>query len=214
LKAGYLGYKQLITDVKAGKIELGSALGLGKYEQYFQLGSVFLQRNETLALHHEYVIPLIKEMEKGRFPESSTLDQFETNYSSIRMNMVKLFVHPNSAGKLAVYLSISPLNGLIRHTLKSTAKPRLTKLLLALRKYQSEKGHLPDSLNKLVPEYLPAIPLDPFSDKPLIWNLKKRVVYSVGQDRIDNGGMIHLKSSKKGSDIGVKLEELESNKGE
>jgi hypothetical protein len=69
---------------------------------------------------------------------------------------------------------------------------RAAALLLAIRLYQFDHdGRLPVTLDALVPAYLPAIPLDPFSPTghPLRYRLDNyRVcVYSVGTDEIDNG---------------------------
>lgn len=53
-------------------------------------------------------------------------------------------------------------------------------IVIALRLYEAEKGRLPESLAKLVPDYLPAVPKDPHSPegKPYRYELSKgRVVY-------------------------------------
>ena len=41
-----------------------------------------------------------------------------------------------------------------------------------------------------VPEYLRRVPLDPFSGKPVIYRLEGSnwLLYSVGEDGVDNGG--------------------------
>jgi hypothetical protein len=38
---------------------------------------------------------------------------------------------------------------------------------VAVEQYNLKYGHLPESLNKLIPEFLPALPIDPFDNKPL-----------------------------------------------
>ena len=49
---------------------------------------------------------------------------------------------------------------------------------------------LPNQLSDLVPTFLPVVPSDPFDGKPLRYKTlaKGYVVYSVGDDREDNGG--------------------------
>lgn len=48
-----------------------------------------------------------------------------------------------------------------------------------------------DTLNQLTPEILPALPLDPFTGKDYIYRKKEKgfIVYSVGEDLKDDGGV-------------------------
>jgi hypothetical protein len=52
------------------------------------------------------------------------------------------------------------------------------------------KGHLPENLNELMPQFLPAVPIDPFDGQPLRCHrlAKGYVIYSVGSDGHDDGG--------------------------
>ena len=63
-----------------------------------------------------------------------------------------------------------------------------TKLIIACHLFQRETGRKPQSLEELVPTYLPSIPLDPFDGKPFRYNPEKGVVYSVGTSLDDLGG--------------------------
>lgn len=70
------------------------------------------------------------------------------------------------------------------------ATGRLLQADLAIRLFQNEHGHPPPTLNDLVPAYLPAVPLDPYSNQPLQYRLDGGdfILYSVGKDGRDNGG--------------------------
>ena len=59
---------------------------------------------------------------------------------------------------------------------------------MALQAYYLEQGELPESLDALVPEYLPGIPRDPFGGEPMRYSKEKMIVYSVGNDFVDDGG--------------------------
>jgi len=61
---------------------------------------------------------------------------------------------------------------------------------LAVEQYRLAFGRLPESLDKLVPEYVDTIPLDPFDGQPLRYRSLERgfVVYSIGEDLSDDGG--------------------------
>ena len=64
------------------------------------------------------------------------------------------------------------------------------RLGLAAEKYRLRHGRLPARLEDLTPEFIPAVPLDPFDGKPMRMKRTDRglIVYSIGPDGIDNGG--------------------------
>jgi hypothetical protein len=61
---------------------------------------------------------------------------------------------------------------------------------LALRLYREEHGRYPEKLEELVPAYLDSIPIDPFSDQPLVYRLhdEKYHLSSVWANHIDDQG--------------------------
>jgi hypothetical protein len=76
---------------------------------------------------------------------------------------------------------------------------RLLKTDLAIRWFRSEAGRLPESLHQLVPRYVSAVPLDPYSldpssPLPLVYRRQGDTyqLYSVGRDRNDDGGRSDL----------------------
>lgn len=68
---------------------------------------------------------------------------------------------------------------------------RLLVAELALRCCRSEQGRPPNGLEELVPTYLRRVPADPFSGRPMVYRLQGTnwLLYSVGEDRADDGGM-------------------------
>jgi len=73
---------------------------------------------------------------------------------------------------------------------RNTAQLLTTRIGLAIERYRLAAGKLPDELAELVPAYLDAVPMDPFDGNELRY--KKLgvgfVVYSIGEDLIDDGG--------------------------
>jgi hypothetical protein len=63
---------------------------------------------------------------------------------------------------------------------------------LAAERFRLATGRWPGSLGELVPTYLNAVPVDPFDGKPLRFQrlADGLVIYSVGKDRVDDGGDI------------------------
>ena len=63
---------------------------------------------------------------------------------------------------------------------------------LALELYHREHGKWPESLGELSPKYLPTLPADPITGKPLHYKVvsDRPIVYSVGVDGDDDGGRL------------------------
>lgn len=68
----------------------------------------------------------------------------------------------------------------------------VTVAAIALELYRREHGHWPESLDALAPRYLPKVPVDRFTGKPLNYRRVggQPLLYSVGVDRDDDGGRL------------------------
>lgn len=72
-----------------------------------------------------------------------------------------------------------------------------TRLMLALAAFRSEQGVYPPTLDALAPRYLPVIPEDPVTGKPLAYRVldpaattaSGYALYSLGLDGLDDGGV-------------------------
>jgi hypothetical protein len=72
------------------------------------------------------------------------------------------------------------------------ARARVAQTALAIERYRvSHDGVLPENLNALVPQFLSAIPVDPFDGRPVRFQPRASgyVVYSIGIDAKDDGGV-------------------------
>jgi ABC-type transport system involved in multi-copper enzyme maturation permease subunit len=91
---------------------------------------------------------------------------------------------------------------------RGQAQLRCTIVALAAERFRRQHGRWPDTLTELTPEYLEMVPVDPFDGLPLRWSRKKGhvVVYSIGPDGVDNGGVIDRERPlRNGIDVGVVL---------
>ncbi|MBS0205346.1 MAG: hypothetical protein JSS49_20775 [Planctomycetes bacterium] len=75
----------------------------------------------------------------------------------------------------------------------------------ALAACRAEQGSYPKNLDELVPEFLTAVPLDKYTDKPLIYTPLENgfLVYSVGANGMDDGGQ--ESNGRKVDDIGLQV---------
>ncbi len=86
---------------------------------------------------------------------------------------------------------------LILSQYKDDTRFSLLEAILAVEMYLKEHGKPPKRLDALVPIHLETIPGDPFSGEKLIFRKKENgyLIYSVGPNGIDNGGIIKGKEN-------------------
>jgi hypothetical protein len=79
---------------------------------------------------------------------------------------------------------------------QTEASLRNAQIGLAVDRYVLTHAGLPDSLDVLVPDYLDRVPLDPFDGQPLRYRRVGEgfVVYAVGENLVDDGGVRKVKS--------------------
>jgi hypothetical protein len=85
---------------------------------------------------------------------------------------------------------------------------RCAEVALAAERYRLAEHRWPDDLHALVPRYLAAVPADPFDGRPFRLRALPDgiVIYSVGLDRIDDGGRLDRKDAEAANtDIGFQL---------
>jgi hypothetical protein len=77
-------------------------------------------------------------------------------------------------------------------------------VMVSVERFRRAQGRWPDTLNDLVPSYLPKVPLDPFEGSPLRYRRLDDgvVVYSVGLDGRDN---LDIDPRKDARDLGFRL---------
>jgi len=98
--------------------------------------------------------------------------------------MATLYGNPQG---VMIYLQIAKrMDGVLSARCHEEASLSATSVLLALKAYKMARGKLPDSLGQLVPEFLKAVPRDAYDGLPLRYSVKKKVVYSVGEDLYDS----------------------------
>ena len=90
---------------------------------------------------------------------------------------------------------------------RGEAVHRLSRLGLAATAYRLKYGKLPATLEALVPEYLPRVPLDPFDGKSMRMAMDggDMLIYSIGIDLKDNGGKAPDKQEEREADIVFRL---------
>ena len=89
-------------------------------------------------------------------------------------------------------LEVKGLSTLSEKMYKARCQVQATLAVLAILQYQKQQGRFPETLDVLVKDNLVnVIPIDPYSDKPLKYKKTDKgfILYSVGSDFIDDGGV-------------------------
>ncbi len=100
----------------------------------------------------------------------------------------KILLRPNAGGNIVRMCSWPNMRMMIRRSRSASALHLMTVTTLAVRRYELEHGHTPDTLQELVPAYLPEVPLEPYDQKPMRWLPEKKWLYSVGENGRDDHG--------------------------
>lgn len=141
--------------------------------QILSFGSLTNQRAALLRYQSELV-------EAARLPE----DRQDAEFNRVETALLK---QPGVAGTFVPFTA-QPV-GTIRHR---QALLRCALVAVALERYRREHGGWPETLALLTPSFLEKLPLDPFTGQALRYKRLKGtvVVYSVGADGVDNGGVL------------------------
>ena len=95
---------------------------------------------------------------------------------------------PNCGGR-AIVLNVMPVwNGFAMKVARGEFGLSAAKVVVAAELYRRKTGQRPESLDALVPEFLPSVPTDPFDHgAALKYDVGRGIVWTVGVDRNFNG---------------------------
>jgi hypothetical protein len=127
-------------------------------------------------------------------------DHIEADY--IKQNIREGGYRHTVSGLLLPILAIIPYK-----LAEDIAGSRAADSGIAVELYRREHSNLPESLDLLVPKYLPNVPIDPFNGKPMLYKVDEKgfTIYSVGKNKVDDGGRI---DNKPGEDNRIRDEGL------
>jgi hypothetical protein len=144
----------------------------------------FFHPNRTRALYADFVREWIRELEGDAVWGEGEVAPWEREEPGFDRSF-----GPNILGKLLLNIMTPATGSVFKRALQTEAEREAVRTVIALRRYGRANGDWPEALEELVPEFLDAVPADPFDGKALRYDREKRAVYSVGPDRVDQGGM-------------------------
>ncbi|CAN5868438.1 hypothetical protein BH11VER1_BH11VER1_37050 [soil metagenome] len=185
IKIDALYSKNMLKAFKSGKIE-----AIHSDDPHPGLKKLFLKLNYVQASDMLYTKPVIDGFEVSWEEGWRSSQKASLDYTKFSNDWFKFWITPNAYGNLISKKSMPTCEKLFEKALINVVMSRQAEIMLALRRHELEQGKIPDTLEDLVPKYLAAVPIDPFDGAPLRWNAKTKMIYSVGEDGIDEGGKI------------------------
>ncbi len=160
---------------------------------YLAMSMLHTRRNNTIAKYNE-ILEQMQEIQKLT-PYELKQSGYTKDIEQPRIFNYKIYF--SSFTKQSKYFLLGIFTPAMDSLSKSKYKIRTEYeaiiTILALKRYKIEKGRYPDNLDELLSEgYITKLPMDPFSNKPLIY-IKEDAdfkLYSVGENFTDNQGQL------------------------
>jgi hypothetical protein len=191
LGGGHLVPRRLISL----KDVAGTHLEIDEFLLSTAIGMVHARRDQTLRIGNEIY---------DRISWVSKMKPYERHVNNVD-GAEEMIVGLSTYRYLFLRMYVPTLSRGCEYVYRGRALHEATLTVLALKRRQLEKGQYPMSLSELVSAgYLEQVPMDPYNDKALVY--KKTgdsfVMYSLGPDFDDDGGVENPKGSQRRSQEG------------
>lgn len=160
-----------------------SAMGMSPMQS--RLARLVFGGSLTVYLEH-----MDRTITATQLPWPELLD--ETQLAEDELNQIVNQGSPITRARYAMLALLCPaLNAAYSAAARGTALNAAADVAIAVEQYRRRHGEVPENLQQLVPEFLPAVPMDPFDGQALRYVVEEDgyFIYSVGRDRTDNGGL-------------------------
>jgi hypothetical protein len=176
--------------------------GTNQLERYlfFSKGNNFYYKpNKTQTCFRDRYASLVQNTGQDNFSKVVHMERsFPWNWTMI--------YRENMAGTILCDIVGVSLDSAIAKKFQENFSVKATQTLMALKAYKNDNNSLPDSLDKLVPNYISGVPLDPFDGKLIRYSASKKIIYSVGNNTIDDGGSLSNTNWQSGNDLVFKVD--------
>lgn len=177
-------------------------------EPFRTIDRLFYRPTRTIKKYYNMFIPLYEWA--GRSYSQKPSEKYKYPKSISERTIV--FFSGNFIDSLILFTESENMHKSTRRPYWVEAQSLLLRIRIALLLYNDRNETLPTNLDTLVPEYLPAVPHDPFDGKQLRYNPKKNIIYSVGFNLKDDGGnaeddifAFHSRNSEMNKDLVLHL---------
>ena len=180
------GVRQLAALGEIGSLHFSDFLDIDIWRPALHILFTHPDRRESIQMTNDYW-SFCKGM-AGKSPAQIRYESIDIDQEA--MKIVK--------GNILLEILMPAVNKVFEHGYRNRAEVEATVAIVAIIRYEKEKGVYPESLIELVESgYLKEVPIDPFSDEPLVYRRTESgfTLYSVGLDFEDDGGLAEIKTS-------------------
>jgi len=165
-----------------------------------------LNRNEDLCKYLESLERMITAAAKPMPQAQNEFDQIEQELDALMTSDLNRARYVLTANLLPAVAGSFDAVG------KGNATNVATTTAIAIKRYRRARGQIPEDLKQLVPDFLPEVPTDPFDGNPLRYIVKdgEYLIYSVGGNGQDDGGLDDGGKGKPASDIVFRVIRVET----
>jgi len=152
----------------------------------------------VVSQHIEAVFSqLVKEAEQSSYSTQSSASDWSDQLADDR---TWNFLGDDPIARVVLMQSLPSYRSLAERRFHTLATVRGTRLVFAIERFRQVEGRQPRQLDELVPTYIDALPVDPYAKngEALRGRLENGswLIYSVGTDQIDDGGVLRSGMSK------------------
>ena len=127
----------------------------------------------------ELMTPLLTMAEPDRLPREA-LDELDGSAEHIIL----------SRGDMLAAFLVPSLDRGIKSSFRLRNANHRAAVAMALMMFRQDEGDLPATLEDLVPDYLPRVPVDTLTaDEMVKYDARRGIIWTVGRDGIDHGGI-------------------------
>jgi hypothetical protein len=119
----------------------------------------------------------------------------------------RIALPPRNFENILVYLLFPACEKVMEADTRTRAHCATSVAALACERYRRLYGHWPETLADIPRTVLPKVPEDPFTGRPLLYRRTADgvVVYAVGPNGVDDGGITFDPAGKAATDVGFRL---------
>jgi hypothetical protein len=158
------------------------------YTRYFFF-KLFFRPEKTRKLLFDYYSKYIRNSEADYFKDMEPVDISDyTKFGTSTGVMVKSALKGDLGALNFAAVAIPNFQRAFQKKYYTDFQIDAMRLRIAALEYKRDKKQLPPSLNALAPDYIDAVPADPFDGQPIRYDVKRGLIYSVGRNLKDDGG--------------------------
>jgi len=198
-------FRQMMDDMATGQVNI-SASELGECSGFNGLGmcalriplvrSYAFQNNRTWTIYANYLAKVKEGYRLGY--DKTAWDKLDEELSAMLDDDGSWCLGPNFVGKRIVKSTIPAWRAIGEAIARTSFQHSGVETVVAAARFKRKSGGFPKALAELVPEFLQAVPHDPFASAAEIkYDAERGIVWTVGREGSFNGETVEPRADGK-----------------